>query len=177
VLDVMNTMLGGSFSSRLNLNLREEHGYTYGAGSIFDMRRTPGPFFAAAGVQTDKTVESLHEFFKEIDGMRAPVPPVELTRVRNLLALGFPGEFETTGNMAGKLAQLAIYDLPETFFGEYVPKIQAVTAADIERAARQYLPSDRFSVVVVGDLAQIEQPIRDAKLGPVRVVTMDEALR
>jgi zinc protease len=177
VLDVTNTMLGGSFSSRLNLNLREEHGYSYGAGSIFDMRAAAGPFFATAGVQTDKTVESLREFFKELDGMRAPVPAAELMRVRNLLALGFPGEFETTSNMAGKLAQLVVYNLPDTFFSDYVPKIQAVSAADIERAARQYLPVDRFAVVVVGDLATIEKPIRDANLGPVRVVTTDEVLR
>ena len=102
VLDVLNTMLGGSFSSRLNQNLREEHGYTYGAGSAFDMRASAGPFYATAGVQTDKTMESLVEFFKELDGIRTPPPAGELTRVRNLLALGFPGEFETTSNMAGQ---------------------------------------------------------------------------
>jgi predicted Zn-dependent peptidase len=177
VLDVLNTMLGGSFSSRLNQNLREEHGYTYGAGSAFDMRAAAGPFFATAGVQTDKTVESLTEFFKELDGMRTPPPGDELTRVRNLLALGFPGEFETTSNMAGKLTELFVYGLEDSFFGEYVPKIEAVSAAEIERASKQYITSDRFAVVVVGDLSKIEKPIRDANFGPVRVVSMDEVLR
>jgi predicted Zn-dependent peptidase len=177
VLDVLNTMLGGSFSSRLNQNLREEHGYTYGAGSAFDMRAEAGPFFATAGVQTDKTVESLTEFFKELDGMRTPPPGDELTRVRNLLALGFPGEFETTSNMAGKLTELFVYGLEDSFFGEYVPKIEAVSAAEIERASKQYITSDRFAVVVVGDLSKIEKPIRDANFGPVRVVPMDEVLR
>jgi predicted Zn-dependent peptidase len=177
VIDVMNTMLGGSFSSRLNLNLREEHGYSYGAGSVFDMRAAPGPFYAAAGVQTDKTVESLTEFFKELDGMRAPVPADELGRVRNLLALGFPGEFETTSAMAGKLSELFVYNLPDSFFNDYVPKVQAVGASDIERAATRYLSTDRFAVVVVGDLKTIEKPIRDANFGPVRVVPMDEILR
>jgi zinc protease len=177
VLDVLNTMLGGSFSSRLNQNLREEHGYTYGAGSVFDMRSSAGPFYATAGVQTDKTVESLVEFFKELDGMRAPPPAGELTRVRNLLALGFPGEFETTGNMAGKLTELFVYGLEDSFFGEYVPKIEAVSPAEIERASKQYITSDRFAVVVVGDLSKIEKPIRDANFGPVRVVAMDEVLR
>jgi predicted Zn-dependent peptidase len=177
VLDVLNTTLGGSFSSRLNLNLREEHGYSYGASSIFDMRLAPGPFFATAGVQTDKTVESLTEFFKELDGMRTPVPAEELTRVRNLLALGFPGEFETTSAMAGKLADLLVYNLPDTFFNDYVPRIQAVTASDVERAAKQYLPTDRFAIVVVGDLSKIEKPIRDANFAPVRVVTMDEVVK
>jgi predicted Zn-dependent peptidase len=177
VLDVLNTMLGGSFSSRLNQNLREEHGYTYGAGSAFDMRATAGPFFAAAGVQTDKTVESLTEFFKELDGMHAAPPAPELTRVRNLLALGFPGEFETTSNMAGKLTELFVYGLEDSFFGEYVPKIEAVSSTDVERAAKQYLMTDRFAVVVVGDLARIEKPIRDANFGPVRVVAMDDVLK
>jgi predicted Zn-dependent peptidase len=177
VLDVLNTMLGGSFSSRLNQNLREEHGYSYGAGSAFDMRASAGPFYATAGVQTDKTAESLVEFFKELDGIRTAPPTDELTRVRNLLALGFPGEFETTSNMAGKLTELFVYGLEDSFFGEYVPKIEAVSAAEIERAGKQYIASDRFAVVVVGDLSKIEKPIRDANFGPVKVVSMDEVLR
>jgi zinc protease len=177
IIDVMNTMLGGSFSSRLQQNLREEHGYTYGASSSFSMRAIPGPFVAGAGVQSDKTVESLREFFKEIDGMKAPVPAAELNRVRNLQALGFPANFETTSNMAERLTELVVYGLPETFLAEYVPKIQAVAAADLQRAAGQYLPSEKFAVVVVGDLAKIEQPIRSANFGPVRVVTIDEILR
>ena len=176
-LDVMNTILGGSFTSRLNMNLREDKGYAYGASSAFDMRGAPGPFFAAANVQTDKTMESLREFFKELDGMRQPVPAAELQRARNLEALSFPGAFETTEGMAGNLSELAIYGLPESFFSEYVPKIQAVTAADIERAAKQYLQSDKFAVVVVGDLSKIEKPIRDANFGPVKIVTLDEVLK
>jgi predicted Zn-dependent peptidase len=177
VLDVMNTVLGGSFTSRLNTNLREQHGYTYGASSFFDMRAAPGPFIAAANVQTDKTVESLREFFKELDGMKQPVPADELRRARNLQALGFPAAFETTSGMAGNLSELVIYDLPESFFSDYVPKIQAITASDVERAAKQYLRTDSFAVVVVGDLSRIEKPIRDAKLGPIRVVTLDEVLK
>lgn len=177
VLDVMNTILGGSFSSRLNQNLREQHGYAYGASSSFDMRLSAGPFTAGAGVQSDKTVESLREFFKELDGMREPVPAAELTRAKNYEALGFPAAFETTGGMAGNLIELIVYGLPESFFSDYVPKIQAVTAADVQRAANQYLQTNRFAVVVVGDLAKIEKPIRDANLGPVRVVTADEILK
>jgi zinc protease len=177
VLDVANTILGGSFSSRLNQNLREQHGYSYGASSSFDMRATPGPFIAGANVQTDKTVESLREFFKELDGIREPVPAQELTRARNLEALGFPGGFETTMGMAGNLSDLAVYGLPESFFTEYVPKIQAVTVADVERAAKQYIQSDKFAVIVVGDLAAIEKGVRGANFGPVKVVTLDEILK
>jgi predicted Zn-dependent peptidase len=177
VLDVLNTVLGGSFTSRLNQNLREKNGYAYGAGSVFDMRRSAGPFFASAGVQIDKTVESLREFFAELDGMHQPIPEGELTRAKNLQALSFPGTFETTSGMAGNLAELVVYGLPESFFTDYVGKVQAVTAADVQRAAKQYLQTDKFAVVVVGDLKVIEQPIRAAGLGPVRVVTVDEILK
>jgi predicted Zn-dependent peptidase len=176
-LDVLNTVLGGSFTSRLNTNLRETHGYAYGASSQFDMRLSAGPFVAAAGVQSDKTVESLKEFFKELDGIRQPIPADELTRAKNYEALGFPAGFEATADMAGNLIQLVVYGLPETFFTEYVPKIQGTTAAEVLKAAAQYIQSDKFAVVVVGDLAKIEKPIRDANLGPVRVVTADEILK
>jgi predicted Zn-dependent peptidase len=177
VLDVLNTILGGSFTSRLNQNLREEHGYSYGAGSGFAMRATPGPFVAQAGVQTDKTAESLVEFFKELDGMAAPVPAEELAKARSLQALSFPGSFETTSNMAGQLAELVIYSLPDTFFEQYIPRIEAVSQADFTRAARQYLPTDRMIVVIAGDLAAIEQPVRATNLGPVSVVAADDVLK
>lgn len=176
-LDVLNTVLGGSFTSRLNSNLREEHGYAYGASSQFDMRLSAGPFVAAAGVQSDKTVESLKEFFKELDGIKQPIPADELKRAKNYEALGFPAGFEGTADMAGNLIQLVVYGLPETFFTEYVPKIQGTTAAEVLKAAAQYIQTDKFAVVVVGDLAKIEKPIRDANLGPVRVVTADEILK
>jgi predicted Zn-dependent peptidase len=177
VLDVLNTVLGGSFTSRLNTNLREVHGYAYGASSAFDMRLSAGPFVAAANVQTDKTVESLQEFFKELDAIRAPVPEDELTRARNYQALGFPGAFETTAGMAGNLSELAIYGLPETFFSDYVPRIQAVGASDVARAASRYIQPDKFAVIVVGDLSRIEQGIRAANLGPVRIVTVDDVVK
>ena len=177
VLDVMNTVLGGSFSSRLNMNLREKHGYSYGAGSFFDMRGSAGPFVASAGVQSDKTVESLREFFTELEGIRQLIPAPELARAKNLQALSFPGTFETTAGMAGNLIDLIVYNLPERFLTEYVEKIQAVTADDVLRAAARYVQPDKFAVVIVGDLASIEKPVRDANLGPVRVVTADEVLK
>ena len=177
VITVMNTILGGSFAARLNQNLREEHGYSYGAFSSFDMRAMPGPFTARAGVQTDKTVESLQEFFNELNGMSAPMPAPELTRAKNLEALSFPGDFETTSDMAARLAALAVYGLPDTFFTTYVPKIEAVTAAQVGGAVEKYLQTTRFAVVVVGDLSKIEAPIRAANLGPVRVVSADDILK
>lgn len=176
-LSVLNTILGGSFTSRLNQNLREQHGYAYGASSGFDMRLSAGPFTASAGVQTDKTAEALKEFFKELDDIHQPIPPDELARAKNLEALGFPSAFETTTGMAGRLSDLVVYGLPEASFNEYVPKIQAVSAADVKRVADQYLQTNRFAVVVVGDLSKIEKPIRDANLAPVRVVSIEDVIK
>lgn len=177
VLDILNTVLGGSFTSRLNQNLREQHGYAYGASSSFSMRSTPGPFLAGAGVQTDKTAEALKEFFKELDGIHAPVPADELTRARNLEALQFPASFETTSEMASRLAELVVYNLPETFLADYVPRILAVTSGDLERAAGRYLPTDKVVVVIVGDLSKIEQPVRSANVGPVTVLSAADAVK
>src|SRR5206468_12456007 len=98
-IQVMNTILGGSFASRLNMNLREKNGYTYGASSGFDMRASAGPFVATAGVQTDKTSEALKEFFNELNGILKPVDDAELARSKNYLSLSYPQEFETTRDM------------------------------------------------------------------------------
>ena len=176
-LDVLNTILGGSFTSRLNQNLREVHGYAYGASSSFSMRAMAGPFTASSGVQTDKTTESLREFFKEIDAIRAPIPAGDLERGKNYEALGFPEEFETLSGMAGQLTSMAVYGLPETYFNEYVPKIQAVTSDAAHAAAQKYLVPEKFAIVVVGDLSKIEKGIRDANFAPVKILTVDEIIK
>jgi zinc protease len=171
---VMNTALGGSFTSRLNNNLREVHGYTYGAYSSFDMRIGPGPFTANAGVQTDKTAESLTEFFNELNGILKPLPADELSRAKNYVALRFPGTFETTGDMARRLEDLIVFQLPGNYFSNYVDRIQAVTAADVQRVAARYVVPSRATVVVVGDRKSIEPGIRALNLGTIRVMTLDE---
>lgn len=175
-LEVLNTMLGGSFTSRLNQNLREEHGYAYGAGSRFDMRLSAGPFFATAGVQTDKTADALREFFNELNGMLKPIPAEELRRAKNYVALGFPSEFETIGDLSAHLEELAVYRLPDDYFEKYVANIQAVTAEQVQKAAATYIQPKRFAIVVVGDRKAIEPGIRALNLAPVRVMTVDEAL-
>jgi predicted Zn-dependent peptidase len=173
---VLNTILGGSFTSRLNQNLREQHGYAYGARSVFEMRRAAGPFVAAAGVQTDKTAEALREIFKELEGIRAPVPAEELERAKNYLALGLPRDFETTRDIAARLAELFVYDLPEDFYRNYVPRLQAVTAADVARVARQHIDPRRFVVVVAGDRKVIEAPVRALGIGPVELLPIEQAV-
>jgi predicted Zn-dependent peptidase len=176
-ITVMNTILGGSFSSRLNMNLRERNQFSYGASSSFAMRRMTGPFVAAAGVQTDKTSEALQEFFKELQGMSEPVPAGELTRVKNLEALSFPSSFETTRDVASHLTELVVHGLPESFLTGYVRSIQSVTAADVQRAARQYLASARFVTVIVGDRSKIEAPLRASGFGDLEVVSQPDVLK
>jgi zinc protease len=173
-LQVLNTILGGSFTSRLNNNLREVHGYTYGAGSGFDMRVGPGPFAASAGVQTDKTAEALTEFFKELNGILKPVPADELERAKNYVSLRFPGTFESTGDMSRRLEDMIVFRLPDDYFSKYVPNIQAVNAADVQRVAARYILPARFAVVIVGDLKTIEPKIRALNLGPIKVMTVDD---
>jgi len=175
-LEVLNTILGGSFTSRLNQNLREEHQYSYGASSRFDMRLSAGPFQAGAGVQTDKTSEAIREFFNELNGISKPVSADELTKAKNYIALSFPSEFESSGDLSSKMEELVAYDLPERFFGEYVDHIQGVTSAAVQKLAATYIQPKRFAVVVVGDRKVIEPGIRALNLGPVRVMSVDEAI-
>ncbi len=175
-LQVLNAILGGSFTSRLNQNLREQHGYAYGASSRFEMRVSAGAFLAGAGVQTDKTAEALREFFRELHGIQEPVDADELTKARNYLALGFPGEFETIRDLAAHIEELIVYNLPDDYFEQYIDRIQAVTTDAIGRAAASYLQPERFVVIVVGDRREIESGIRALELGPVRVLTVAEAL-
>jgi predicted Zn-dependent peptidase len=175
-LVVANTLLGGSFTSRLNQNLRETHGYTYGAGSAFDFRLSSGPFFAAAAVQTDKTAPALSEFFKELEGIRRPVPEDELARARNYVALRYPAGFETVGELAGKLEDKALFELPDDFFTTYMDRVAKVTAADLARVTAEWIDPRSVVVVVVGDRKKIEAGIRALNLGPVKVLTADDIL-
>ena len=167
-LQVLNTILGGAFTSRLNQNLRETHGYTYGAGSAFALRRKGGPFVAQASVVTAKTDSSLIEFLKELRRIRdEAVPAAELDKAKQYLVLGLPGDFETTAGAAARFRELFIYGLPFNYFGSYIDRINAVTAADVQRVARQYIDPDHFDIVVVGDRSQIEAGIRALNEGAI----------
>lgn len=172
-LEVMNTILGGSFSSRLNFNLRETKGYTYGARSGFGWQPVAGPFTAAADVRTDVTDSSLTEFFREIRAIRdSQVTAQELDRAKAYIALGLGGEFETTTQMAGQVAELVRFGLPLDYYDGYVEKVMAVTAEDVQRVARQYLRPDRMTIVVVGDVEKIRPGLEALGLGPVSLRDM-----
>ena len=167
-LDVLNTILGGAFTSRLNQNLRETHGYTYGAFSQFAVRRLSGAFVALASVVTAKTDSSLIEFLKELRRIRdEPAPAAELAKAKAYVTLGLPGDFETTGGAAARFRELLVYGLPLDYYAQYIQRINAVTAADVQRAARQYIDPDHFDIVVVGDKSQIDAGIKALNEGPV----------
>ena len=173
---VMNTILGGSFSSRLNQNLRETHGYSYGAGSFFDMRPLPGPFIAYSAVQTDVTDKALTEFMKELKGILETIPDDELTRAKNYVALGYPDSFESVAQIAGMLGEMIAYNLPENYFNTYVEKVLAVTKDDVHRVAKAYIEPEKMAIVVVGDKKTIEKGIKSLNLGPVQNMTIEEVL-
>jgi predicted Zn-dependent peptidase len=170
-LTVLNTVLGGSFTSRLNSKLREEKGYTYGAGSFFDMRRAPGPFQATAAVATPVTDSAVMDFVREIERMGAePVPAAELERARNYLALRLPQRFESLDDVVRRLAELVTYDIPLDFWVGYVDGVEAVDETAVMEAARHMLDTGRTSIVIAGDRASIEEPLGALRLGPVVVL-------
>ena len=167
-LEVLNTILGGSFTSRLNQNLRETHGYTYGAGSQFAMRRMAGPFLASASIVTAKTDSALIEFMRELRRIRdEAVPQAELDKAKAYITLGLPSDFETTQGAARRFAELILYGLPLDYFSHYIPQIDAVTAADVQRVARQYIDPDHLAIVVVGDRSKIEAGLQALHEGTI----------
>ena len=160
---VMNALLGGQFSSRVNMNLRENKGYTYGARTGFDYRRGAGPFSATAGVQTAVTKESVQEFLKELKGIRGDIPVTqsELDFAKQSIIRGFPRSFETPEQIANRLGTLLLYGLPANYYDSYIQNVSAVTIADVQRVAQRYLDPDKMAILVVGDRAVVEKGLRE----------------
>jgi zinc protease len=161
-LIVMNTMLGGQFTSRVNMNLREDKGYTYGARTSFDYRRSAGPFMATAGVQTAVTKESVAEFLKELRGIRGerPVTAAELEFSKQAIIRGFPRTFETAEQIANRLTDIVVYNLPDDYFDNYIANVRAVTVEKVNSVANRYLDPSRMTILVVGDRKVIEPGLR-----------------
>ena len=171
-LTVMNTILGGSFTSRLNQNLREARGYTYGAGSRFDMRRAAGPFSASAEIVSAKSDSALLEFMKELNAIRQAAPADELSRAKRYLQLQLPGNFETTQQIAAALVPVALYGLPLDYYNNYVQSVEGVTQADVARVAQQYITPGSLAIVIVGDRKTIEQGLKSTNVGPISIRDM-----
>src|SRR5206468_8919908 len=144
------------FNSRLNTKLREEKGYTYGAGAGFDLRRAAGPFAARAAVNTEVTVPAIVDILAELDRIRdSAVTDAELAAGRDFLVGVFPLRFETPGPVVGALAGVVIHELPDDELARYRPAIEAVTIEDVQRAAQEHLSVDRAAIVLVGDADKI----------------------
>lgn len=167
-LVVMNTLLGGKFTSRINLNLRERHAYTYGASTRFVGRLGPGPFLVGAAVATESTGAAVREVLKELTRMREePVEPVELEETRNYLVGVFPYTVQTIAELAKRLESLAVYGLPDDYFERYVERLGTVTAEEVLAVSRRHLDPEHIAVVAVGPADELEPQL--AGLGPVQV--------
>ncbi|HEY7055728.1 MAG TPA: pitrilysin family protein [Vicinamibacterales bacterium] len=164
---VLNMILGGQFVSRINMNLREDKGYTYGARTAFEFRRAPGPFVLQASVQSDTTVDALREALAEIRAIRGerPVTADELETGRAALTRGYPRNFETADQVARAAAQLALYDLPDDYFTTFVPKVLALSTQDIMRVAAADLDPSRLLTVIIGDREKVTPQAASLDLG------------
>jgi zinc protease len=169
---VMNAVLGGLFSSRINLNLREAHGYTYGAFSGFEWRRGAGPFAVSTAVKSDVTAPAVQEILGEIERMRREeISEDELTLATSYLDGVFPIRYETTAAIAAALANLVIHDLPDDYYDRYRERVRAVTTRGVLKAAQAHLHPDQLRIVVVGDPAVIAEPLGATTGMPTDVVT------
>jgi zinc protease len=169
---VMNALLGGQFVSRVNLKLREEKGYTYWARTGFDWHKGISPFSLQASVHTAATADAIRDSLAEVEEIRGirPPTPQELSLAKASLTRGYPRNFETAQQVGRAVAQLALYGLPDSYFAEFIPKVNAVTADELIAAAANYLHPDRLTTLIVGDHAVIGESLNSLGFGPPAVL-------
>ncbi len=174
-MTVANGVLGGKFISRLNLNLREDKRWSYGASSQLGSSRGQRPFVAYAPVQADKTVESIREMDRELRGIvgKKPITAVELKLSADNIVVGLPGDHETAGEVAASYLNILQYGLADTYYNDLVPKVRGMTPADADAAVHRLVKPDSLTWVLVGDLSKIEAPVRKLGLGEVKVLDSD----
>lgn len=171
---VMNTMLGDLFSSRINMNLREEHGYTYGASSRFTFRRGNGPFLAGASVRTDVTAPAAKELMHELTRIRTePLTDAELKMAKDSFARSLPGDFETNAGTVSAMGNIFTYGLPLTYYRSLPASIDAVTSKQAADAAKAHINPDQIILVAVGDKSKIESGLKDLNIAPIEEWTLD----
>jgi zinc protease len=174
-IETMNSILGGTFSSRINMNLREDKAWSYGAQSIVFDTKAQRPQIIFAPVQTDKTAESLQEILTELDGIRGarPIEIEELTRVQESETRSMAGRWETNGAVEGGIAEIVTYGLPDDYFDRYALELRALGLEELAEVARGTIDPGRFVWVVVGDREKVEGPIRELGLGTIRLIDAD----
>jgi predicted Zn-dependent peptidase len=174
-LDTMNDVIGGTFTSRINMNLREDKHWSYGARSNMADARGQRPWLLSAPVQTDKTVEAMREIQREITDFVTTRPPTpeEVAKIRSRDVRALSGTYETNAAVAGAIAEMVAFGWPDDYVRTLKGRIEAQTDDAVRAAAREALVPARLTWVVIGDLAKIEQPIRDLQLGAVQVLDAD----
>ena len=173
-LEVANNALGGLFASRVNMNLREKNGYTYGASSYFNYRRGTGPFYVVTSVRTDTTADALREMYKEIEGMQtSPLTPEELSLSKDSAARSLAGRFETMPQTVETTSELFTFDLPLDFYSQLPAKVDAVTSADVVQVAKRYFVPGKMFVVAVGDKQKIESGLQGLNFGKVQMTSFE----
>jgi predicted Zn-dependent peptidase len=174
-IEVMNTMLGGYFRSRLNLNLREEKGYSYGVRSSFDFGKGPGPFEAGGDIVSAKTDAALLEFMKELKGIQGerPVTDEELKTAKDALVQRLPSMFASVAGVNNAITTLWLDGLPDDYYQHYGDNISAVSKDDVLRVAKQYIDLDHLAIVIVGDRASIEGPLKATNVAPIVLLDAD----
>jgi zinc protease len=174
-LQVMNTILGGMFQSRLNANIREEKGYSYGVNSGFSYGKGPGPFSADGEIVSDKTAEALIEFMKELRGIlgERPVTDEELKTAKESLIQRLPSTFGSVAGINGALSNLWTQGLPDDYYQQYSARIAAVTKADVVAVAKKHIDLARMAILIVGDRASIEAPLKATGVAPIVVVDIE----
>jgi zinc protease len=162
-------MLGGMFQSRLNANIREEKGYSYGVNSSFAYGKGPGPFRAGGEIVGDKTDAALVEFMKELRGILGdrPITDEELSVAKDALIQRLPGTFASVSSINSALTGLWVQNLPDDYYQQYTKRIAAITKDDVLRVAKQYVTVDKLDIVIVGDRKVIEGPLKAANIAPI----------
>ncbi len=174
-LQVMNLPLGGQFMSRVNMNLREDKGYTYGARTMSFNFSQSGIFLAFSQVHTEHTAASVVEFMKELDDVRGPRPisDQELADGKNQMIKSFPQQFQTIGGIAGQLGNLVLHDQPLDEWRTYQRRVAATDQDQVLDMARRHIDPDAYQIVIIGDWSAIEESVRGLNLGEVVIVDAD----
>jgi predicted Zn-dependent peptidase len=174
-LQVLNTILGGQFQSRLNANIREEKGYSYGVNSGFSYGRGPGAFRAGGSIFIAKTDAALIEFMKELKGIvgEKPITDEELKTAKESLIQGLPQRFASVSQINGAITALAVQNLPDDYYQTYAAKVSAVTKEDLLRVAKKYIDLGHLAIVIVGDRSVVEAPLKATNIAPITILDLE----
>ncbi len=174
-LQVLNTILGGQFQSRLNANIREQKGYSYGVNSGFSYGKGPGAFRAGGAIFSDKTDAALIEFMKELKGIvgEKPITDEEIKTAKESLIQGLPQRFASVGAISGAITSLVMQGLPDDFYQTYAKNVSAVTKEDLLRVAKQYIDLNHLAIVIVGDRSAVEGPLKATNIAPITYIDIE----